>query len=217
MEEFAVVNSLIHDCGVGLYCKKVDYLFVGDRDAVSQTFFSARCVQAVQAEDIGSLTVSNVMFQDVGAVFSVGPCSMMEVSNISVLDCGRLGSVHCASPVILSSCSISCVFPNLDTRSHGLRYSMVSVRSDSAFPISDVPVLCMPVQKPVSLSFQPDPLVKRQRMQVDASDFELIRKMYKDGQASDVQLAAPMVLDAGVIVKDTFDPDLISAEKKQKT
>jgi len=26
-----------------------------------------------------------------------------------------------------------------------------------------------------------------------------------------------MVLDAGVIVKDTFDPDLISAEKKQKT
>jgi len=32
-----------------------------------------------------------------------------------------------------------------------------------------------------------------------------------------VQLAAPMVLDAGVIVKDTFDPDLISAEKKQKT
>lgn len=212
-----MVNSLIHDCNVAVYAKKVDYLFVGDRDAPSQTLLAASCVQAVQAEEVGSLTVANIMFQDVGGVFFVGPCSMMEVNNVSVLDCGRLGVAHCASPVTLASCSISCLFPNLETRGHGARYSMVSLRSDSSFSISDVPVLCMPMTAPVKLSFQPDPLVKRQRIQIDVSDYALIKKMYKEEGKEGLPATAPTLMEAGLFLADTFNPEITESEtKKQK-
>jgi len=176
LEEFSVCNSLIHDCNIAVYAKNVDYLFLGDREATAQTLLAARCVQLLQAEDASNVLVSNVMVQDVGGVFFVGPCSIFEASNISVVDCGRLGIVSAASPAHLSGCSIACALPHLETRGHGARYSMVSLRNESSFPVSDIPVMSMPLVNPKKLSFQPDPLGKRQRIEVERSDLDLIKQ-----------------------------------------
>jgi len=208
LEEFAVCNSLIHSCNVAVCARKIDYLFVGDRDSIAQTLLAVRCVQGLQAEEIGSVTVANVMMQAIGGVFTVSSCSMFEVSNVSIVDCGRFGIVNCASPVQLSSCSVSCTFPNLETRGHGARYSMVSLRGDSAYPIADIPISSLPVQSLARLSFQPDPLVKRQRMDVEISDLDLIKKMHAEGSLD----PAPAItqVSPGLQESNTFSPDFQS-------
>lgn len=202
LEEFTVCNSLIHDCSIAIYVHDVEYLFVGDRDAVSQTLIANRCSQCIQAESVGSVMVSNVMVQDVGGVFLVGPCSIFEVSNVSVLDCGRFGVVNAASPVILSSCSISCVYPALETRGHGARYSLVSMRPESTYPIQNIPVMGMPLINTKKLSFQPDPLVKRQRIEVEKSDLDAIKKHC----ATPPLLFAPLS-HSTVCPQNSFKPD----------
>lgn len=199
---------MIHDCNIAVYAKKIDYFFLGDRDATAQTLLSSRCTQCFQGEDLGSCNISNIMVQDVGGVLLVGPCSLFEMCNVSIVDCGRMGVVSCASPVQLSGCSITCKLPYLETTGHGMRLSMVSISTQSNFPIQDIPVLCTPVMKCHNLSFQPDHLAKRQRIEVPRANFDSIMKKYNPFADIDT----PSTVNPGVEVTTTFDPSVQSGQ-----